>query len=49
LQVKEPARTLQIGERVGIGGDQAFEFRPRGDLKSQRVQKLDVVPLEDVT
>ena len=47
LQVEKPPCPLQIGQRVRVGGRQAFELRAGGDLKLQRLHELRIVPLQD--
>lgn len=47
LEVKESGGTFEVGQRVGVDGDQALEFGAGSELKAQRVEELRVVALED--
>ncbi len=47
MEVEEPARPLQIGQRLGVGGHNALELGAGGERKPKRIEELGIVALKD--
>lgn len=47
LQVEEPCGPLQVGQGAGVGGAQALELAPTGQLKAHDFHQLRIVALQD--
>ena len=47
LEIEEPCGALEVGQRVGVHGDQAFELGAGGQLETQGFKELGIMPLED--
>jgi hypothetical protein len=47
LQVEKARGTLQIGQGIGVGLNQAVELGPGGQLEAQDLKELRIMPLQD--